>query len=111
MTGGRVAILGPVGDNFGAGMTGGMAWIWDPERKFNRVANPDSIDWYPLADMREDHIERFRVLLEMHLERTGSKRAGKLLENWEQTLSETHFIVPKEVASRILGEQPDKKAG
>ncbi|WP_084397444.1 glutamate synthase large subunit [Henriciella aquimarina] len=111
MTGGRVAILGPVGDNFGAGMTGGVAWIWDPDERFARVANPDSIDWYTLADMPEEHIGRFQLMLEMHAERTGSKRAKKLLENWEQTLSETLLIVPKEVAGMILGESPVAKAG
>ncbi len=105
MTGGRVAILGPVGDNFGAGMTGGMAWIWDPKGNFARVANPDSIDWYPLADMSEEHIGRYQTLLEMHAERTGSKRAKELLENWDKTLEQTHFIVPKEVADRILGSK------
>ncbi|HIK63468.1 MAG TPA: glutamate synthase large subunit, partial [Henriciella marina] len=105
MTGGRVAILGPVGDNFGAGMTGGMAWIWDPKNIFSRVANPDSIDWYPLADMSEEHIGRYQTLLEMHAERTGSKRAKELLENWGKTLQQTHFIVPKEVADRILGSK------
>ncbi|MCZ4297456.1 glutamate synthase large subunit [Henriciella marina] len=108
MTGGRVAILGPVGDNFGAGMTGGMAWIWDPKNIFSRVANPDSIDWYPLADMSEEHIGRYQTLLEMHAERTGSKRAKELLENWDKTLEQTHFIVPKEVADRILGSKQPK---
>ncbi|MCH2457173.1 MAG: glutamate synthase large subunit [Henriciella sp.] len=108
MTGGRVAILGPVGDNFGAGMTGGMAWIWDPKDIFARVANPDSIDWYPLADMSEEHIGRYQTLLEMHAERTGSKRAKDLLENWDKTLEQTHFIVPKEVADRILGSKQPK---
>jgi glutamate synthase (NADPH/NADH) large chain len=111
MTGGRVAILGAVGDNFGAGMTGGIAWIWDPDKRFDRVANPDSIDWYPLADMPDEHVDSYRVILEMHAERTGSKRARKLLDNWEQTLSETLFIVPKEVAGRILGKAPVAKAG
>ena len=47
MTGGRIAILGPVGDNFGAGMTGGVAFIWDPESKFADGVNPDAIDWHP----------------------------------------------------------------
>ena len=108
MTGGHVAILGPVGDNFGAGMTGGMAWIWDPKGNFARVANPDSIDWYPLADMPEEHIGRYQTLLEMHAERTGSKRAKDLLENWDKTLEQTHFIVPKEVADRILGSKQPK---
>ncbi|WP_300375573.1 glutamate synthase large subunit [Henriciella sp.] len=110
MTGGRVAILGPVGDNFGAGMTGGVAWIWDPEERFQRVANPDSIDWYTLADMPEEHIGRFHLMLEMHAERTGSARAKKLLDNWEQTLGETWLIVPKEVAGMILGEDAEAKA-
>ena len=111
MTGGRVAILGAVGDNFGAGMTGGMAWVWDPKDIFSRVANPDSIDWYPLADMAEEHVERYRTLLEMHAERTGSKRAKDLLEDWSTTLDQTHFIVPKEVASRILGSKlPQQQA-
>ena len=111
MTGGRVAILGAVGDNFGAGMTGGMAWVWDPKDIFSRVANPDSIDWYPLADMAEEHVERYRTLLEMHAERTGSKRAKDLLEDWGTTLNQTHFIVPKEVASRILGSKlPQQQA-
>ena len=111
MTGGRVAILGAVGDNFGAGMTGGVAWIWDPGKRFERVANPDSIDWYPLADMPEEHIGRYQLMLEMHAERTGSSRARKLLDDWDQTLADTLLIVPKEVASRILGKSPVAKAG
>ena len=111
MTGGRVAILGPVGDNFGAGMTGGMAWVWDPKGIFARVANPDSIDWYPLSQMPDEHVGRFQTLLEMHAERTGSKRAKDLLESWDRTLEQTLFIVPKEVADRILGsKQPELQA-
>ena len=45
MTGGEVVILGKVGDNFGAGMTGGMAFIYDPENIFESYANPTSIIW------------------------------------------------------------------
>ena len=54
---------------------------------------------------------RFQLMLEMHAERTGSVRAKKLLENFDQTLSETLLIVPKELASTILGEAPVAKAG
>jgi glutamate synthase (NADPH/NADH) large chain len=110
MTGGRVAILGSIGDNFGAGMTGGVAYIWDPESKFVHVANPDAIDWYPLSDMDEKHIDVYRMMLEIHTERTGSQRASELLKEWPQTLSETLMIVPKEIADRVFGEKEQKKA-
>ena len=110
MTGGRVAILGAIGDNFGAGMTGGTAYIWDPERQFEQVANPDAIDWYPLGDMDQKHIDGFRLMLDIHLERTGSQRAADLLKDWDETLSETLMIVPKEIADRVFGETEQKKA-
>ncbi|MEM6947700.1 MAG: glutamate synthase large subunit, partial [Pseudomonadota bacterium] len=110
MTGGAVAILGDVGDNFGAGMTGGRAWIWDPDQRFDRVANPDSIDWYPLAEMPEDHIADLRALMETHVERTGSVLAARLLADWEATIGEMLMVVPKEVASLILAPQKDEAA-
>ena len=78
MTGGRVAILGPVGDNFGAGMTGGLAFVWDPDGRFESVANPDAISWRPVGEMPEAHVEQFRTMLELHAERTGSRRAERV---------------------------------
>ncbi len=111
MTGGRVAILGPVGDNFGAGMTGGLAWIWDPEAKFNKVANPDAIDWYPVAEMDDKHVAQFRLMLELHAERTGSVRASDLLDNWDRTLTETLMVVPKEIAASVFAKTDTKKVG
>ncbi|NBC21147.1 MAG: glutamate synthase large subunit [Alphaproteobacteria bacterium] len=111
MTGGKVAILGEVGDNFGAGMTGGIAWIWDPTERFEKVANPDGIDWYPLADMPEAHVTSFREMLEEHAARTGSLTAKERLEDWDETLAQTVMVVPKEVAGMILGEkQPEEVA-
>jgi len=110
MTGGRVAILGSIGDNFGAGMTGGIAYIWDPDKKFEQVANPDAIDWYPLADMDPKHLDVFKMMIEIHYERTGSQRAGELLKDWTRALSETLMIVPKEIAERVFGETEQQKA-
>ncbi len=110
MTGGLVAILGAVGDNFGAGMMGGVAYIWDKDRRFDQVANPDGIDWYPLTEMDKAHIDRFRTLLEIHKERSHSIRADELLERWDQTLSETLMVVPKESANQILGNTHMRKA-
>jgi glutamate synthase (NADPH) large chain len=108
MTGGRAAILGPVGDNFGAGMTGGAAFIWDPESRFERVANPDSIDWYPLADMPTEHIEQCHALIQEHADRTGSVRAIELLSEWETSLAQILMVVPKEIAHLLLPKDKPK---
>ena len=109
MTNGRAVILGPVGDNFGAGMTGGAAFVWDPSSRFHQVVNPDSIDWYPLTDMADEHVGEARALIEEHAKRTGSLRARDLLDNWETTLSQMLMIVPKEVASMLLARKPPPK--
>jgi len=109
MTNGRAVILGPVGDNFGAGMTGGAAYVWDPAGRFDKVVNPDSIGWYPLVDMAEAHIEEARAMIEEHALRTGSLRASELLDNWEVTLGQMLMIVPKEVAALLLVRKPAPK--
>jgi len=108
MTGGKVAILGPVGDNFGAGMTGGVAYVWDQNRVFERVANPDSIGWRTLADMPDEHAQVFLMMLEAHYERTGSNVASALIKAWADTAASTLMVVPKEVAVHILGRKAAK---
>ena len=108
MTGGKAVILGPVGDNFGAGMTGGTAYIWDPDNQFEKMANPEAIDWYPLAEMKADHIAEAKALIEEHFKRTKSLRAKDLLENWETTTREILMIVPKEIAHLLLGDTKPK---
>ncbi len=105
MTGGRALILGPVGDNFGAGMTGGAAFNWDPQKRFERVVNADSIDWYPLSDMLSEHSGEAQAMLEEHVRRTGSARGKDLLDNWDTTLSDMIMIVPKESAVSLLGRK------
>ena len=109
MTNGRAVVLGPVGDNFGAGMTGGAAFVWDPSSRFHQVVNPDSIDWYPLSEMADEHVGEAKALIEEHAKRTGSLRAKDLLDNWETTLSQMLMIVPKEVAAMLLARKPPSK--
>ncbi len=109
MTNGRAVILGPVGDNFGAGMTGGAAYVWDPSGRFDQVVNPDSIDWYPLAEMADEHVGEAKAMIEEHARRTGSLRGRELLDNWETTLGQMLMIVPKEVAAMLLARKPAPK--
>jgi glutamate synthase (NADPH/NADH) large chain len=80
MTGGRVLILGPVGRNMGAGMTGGVAWVLDPDGRLPVLANPESVVLRPPSHRSLRHVRR---LARMHRELTGSRRAAELLEEWE----------------------------
>ena len=58
MTGGTAVILGPVGENFGAGMTGGMAFLYDPLQRFETMANPETIIWRPVVTEHWSHALR-----------------------------------------------------
>jgi glutamate synthase (NADPH) large chain len=110
MTGGRAVILGPVGDNFGAGMTGGAAFVLDPGKRLGDYSNPDSIDWYPLGDMARAHIDEAKALITEHVQRTGSLRGRDVLDHWTKTLRDMQMIVPKEVAAMLLQDAPKRKA-
>ncbi|MBI3499372.1 MAG: glutamate synthase large subunit [Proteobacteria bacterium] len=99
MTGGTVAILGPVGDNFGAGMTGGMAFVYDADATFTHRVNPDSITYHRIE---VEHWERvLRTLIEEHAEATGSRFAERLLVDWDLELGKFWQIVPKEMLARL----------
>ena len=89
-------------------MTGGVAFILDTDKRFERVANPDSIDWYPLSDMPAEHIEQCRALVQEHADRTGSIRAHELLAEWDVAESQFLMVVPKEIAHLLLPKDKPK---
>ena len=99
MTGGIAVILGSVGDNFGAGMTGGMAYIYDAREKFEKAVNPDSVVWQRFSS--EHYEEECKDLIRKHAEQTGSEFSKKLLLEWE--LERGHFwqVIPKEMLTRL----------
>jgi len=102
MTGGIAVILGPVGENFGAGMSGGMAFLYDPENRFPAQANPDSIIWQRLETAHWDGV--VRALIETHAAETQSRFAEQLLNDWERESGHFWHVVPKEMLGRL--EQP-----
>ncbi len=99
MTGGQVVILGAIGDNFGAGMTGGMAFIHDPENRFPILANPDSLTWHQVTTKHWE--SQLKGLIEEHYARTRSQMARSILDNWALELPNFRHVVPKEVLSRL----------
>src|SRR3546814_11364799 len=82
MTGGTAVILGPVGSNFGAGMTGGMAFVLDEDDGFERHANPESILWRRLDSAHWE--AALKALIADHTRATGSKWSEEILSDWDR---------------------------
>jgi glutamate synthase (NADPH/NADH) large chain len=93
MTGGRVVVLGPTGRNFGAGMSGGMAFVYDPHGLLAGVYNPESIDLEPLE---ADHRVWLKDRIMMHEEETGSEVARVVLADWIGTSEQFVTVMPKD---------------
>ena len=99
MTGGRVVILGEVGDNFGAGMTGGMAFVYDPDGRFMDRVNPESLQ---VVRIGTSHWEaELKGLVEAHAEATDSALAARLLNEWDVEIGKFWQVVPTEIVPRL----------
>ncbi len=133
MTGGVVVVLGETGRNFAAGMSGGIAYVYDPKKGFVSRCNPSMVALEPLkpaeggpdadapqqrslavdnngmGDMLRFDAERLRILVERHLLHTGSARARELLDNWSEAL--THFVkvMPTDYARALKDMQSERQ--
>ncbi len=104
MTGGNAVILGPTGRNFAAGMSGGFAFVLDPDRSLFLRMNRDMVDLDVLDD--EDDVVWLRSIVTQHLELTGSAVAERLLSNWCENVRMFTKIFPKDY-KRVLEAQRD----
>jgi glutamate synthase (ferredoxin) len=101
MTGGRVVVIGPTGRNFGAGMSGGVAYVWDPAGDFAARCNPEMVGLEALEE--EEDTQLVHGLLQRHLEYTGSTVAGGLLADWPAVTRQFVKVMPRDY-KRVLGE-------
>ena len=99
MTGGVVVILGETGRNFGAGMTGGVAFIFDPEEHLPDRYNPALIDLGRLEDPEE--IDLLKSLILRHVEVTGSQRGEEILSAWDQLMGHFWKASPKKEVVKL----------
>jgi len=106
MTGGRVVVLGETGRNFAAGMSGGVAYVWDPKHHFDYFCNMDMVE----INLVEDSVSRKELLelIRQHYLHTGSTLAGRMLDNWSHYAEEFVQVVPIEY-KRVLQEEQFKK--
>jgi len=93
MTGGRALILGETGRNFAAGMSGGIAWVYNPNNTFSENCNTEMVDLDPLT-LKD--VEQITALLRKHIHLTGSRVAQHLLNNWDEASTQFVKVYPKE---------------
>ena len=101
MTGGIVTILGQVGVNFGAGMTGGFAYVLDEADDFSIRMNNESIEMLSISDYNI-HMEHLRGIISQHFEQTGSLRAQEILNNFEHFAPMFKLVKPKATDVKTL---------
>ncbi len=102
MTGGRVVVLGDTGRNFAAGMSGGVAYVWDPKHNFDYFCNMDMVE----INLVEDSVSRKELLelIRQHYLHTGSPLAGRMLDDWHRYVEDFIQVVPIEY-KRVLEEE------
>jgi len=107
MTGGKVIVLGKTGRNFAAGMSGGIAYVYDPENKFsNGLCNTETIEFEYISE--EDAAE-LKAIIEKHVLYTESKKGATLLADWDTSLDNFVKVMPteyKRALERIATEEP-----
>ncbi len=106
MTGGRVVVLGDTGRNFAAGMSGGVAYVWDRHHNFDYFCNMDMVE----INLIEDSVSRKELLelIRQHYLHTGSALAGRMLDDWNHYCEEFIQVVPIEYKRVLQEEQMNK---
>ncbi len=101
MTGGIITILGEFGKNFAAGMSGGIAYVWNPNQKLEQVYNPEMVDLDPMDNA---DFETVRFMLRRHFHYTGSAIALRFLTDWHTAKKSFTKVMPRDY-KRVLKER------
>ncbi len=96
MTGGEVIVLGETGRNFAAGMSGGVAYVYDIDGLFEKRLNKEMVNLYRLIESSDADIAKVKATIGMHLAHTGSARAAWLLDNWHAELPKFFKVMPRD---------------
>ena len=108
MTGGHVVILGPTGRNFGAGMSGGIAFVFDPDQSFEGKFNNSMADLFSVVPDSQDDLELTQII-KTHVKYTGSEVGKALLIDWDNAVKKFKKVLPRDYA-RVIKEQAEKVA-
>lgn len=106
MTGGRVAVLGRTGRNFAAGMSGGIAYVYDEDKTFKDKCNLDMVE---LEEIKEEDKDTIYILLHNHFKYTRSQKAKQIIDNLSQELKKFIKVMPIEYKRVLEGVNLEKK--
>jgi glutamate synthase (ferredoxin) len=96
MTGGQVICLGKTGRNFAAGMSGGVAYIFDEDNQFETRLNREMVNVYKLVECEDEEIAEVKKRIEQHVAYTGSKKGQTILDNWDNALPKFTKVLPRD---------------
>jgi glutamate synthase (ferredoxin) len=109
MTGGRVVVLGKTGRNFGAGMSGGIAYVWDGDGNFASRCNKEMVELEPLSDPED--IAELRALVEQHVAATGSAFGKRRLAGWAGAVHRFVKVIPRDYKRMLVSIASVKAKG
>ena len=109
MTGGRVVIIGPTGRNFAAGMSGGIAYVYDPENTFTALCNTEMVDLEAVET--DDDEQTVKGLLKNHLRYTQSAVAQSILDRWDANKEKFVKVMPKDYKRVLEAKEMAKRTG
>lgn len=110
MTGGTIVVLGKTGRNFGAGMSGGIAYVWDKDNTFTKNVNKEMVELEKLSDPAD--IDELKKFITQHQEYTGSKRAAEILSHWTVEVDRFIKVIPTDYKKALqkMKEEELKKS-
>ncbi|MGW0174203.1 glutamate synthase large subunit [Rhodococcus sp. NPDC003322] len=108
MTGGRVVILGKTGRNFGAGMSGGVAFVYNADKSFEANLNTELVD---LEDLEHEDFAWLKGVVERHRDETGSEVAARILADWSQQVNHFAKVMPRDYKKVLVAIDTAKKNG
>ncbi|MGA1675933.1 MAG: hypothetical protein ACO377_05840, partial [Pseudomonadales bacterium] len=103
MTGGRVVVLGPTGRNFAAGMSGGVAYVWDPANEFPARCNLEMVALETLDEASE--MDELRELIERHVRYTESAVGRRVLDDWQSAVRHFVKVMPTDYKRVLLARR------
>jgi glutamate synthase domain-containing protein 3 len=106
MTGGRVVVLGPTGRNFAAGMSGGIAYVYDPQNRFADDVNYEMVE---IEELDSSDVDWLHDVVEQHRDLTGSEVARRLVDAWSAEVSNFRKVMPRDY-KRVLQVLKDASA-
>ncbi|MGI8755794.1 MAG: glutamate synthase large subunit [Acidimicrobiales bacterium] len=108
MTGGRAVVLGSTGRNFGAGMSGGIAYVWNPDGSFGGLVNEEMVDLEPLDDLDTSWLV---TAVFRHQNETGSEVASRILSDWQYAVAQFVKVMPRDYKRVLTAIRVAEEAG